>query len=726
MKIRYKLLLSILSSILIIFAIIAYLSYSYSRRALVEEIENGARNKLGSYALELDGTLGHMQDLVVDMSIAIETTRPKTERDVENLIIAFLETRPQAYGSTIAFVPGSFDKDRELVAPYFHRGPDGLKFVDLANTSYNYPAWDWFKTPLKTGEPMWSEPYIDVGGGNVAMTTYSYPFLKDGDIWGVATVDIALTRLTDIIRGIKVGETGFAFLLSRDGRFLSMQDEKLELKKTIFEAAKEFGSGELEMLGKRMTAGERGFISMIEPIGKRRAWFVYGPIPTTGWSLAIVYPEDEIMSGLTGLHHRVIAITAIGMAVIFLTILFISFRISRPIGRLAWGARRIADGDFSIKLGGSDSRDEIGDLTRTFDEMKESLQITMGQLQKEKEIVQAAFSHMSDGILICDPDWNVIQHNYAAERLLMLPAQGSLIDHLSLRFESRTSFQKLARSTDRHHAFKLTRRESDDLSPLHLGAIVTPITDEKQNIAMRMLCVRDVTAFETEERSKRDFLSLMSHKLFTPLTVLEGKLMLLKDGLLGEMNEKQRKDVDSMVVQSGKLKGLIGNLVNFVTLEDSKLDTSREKIDMAEFLGALAKENEEWFSDRRAKVTADIDPASGEISFNRNYLRLVIGQLIENGLKFNMSDPATVGVKCSRDGANTVITVTDNGIGIPPEFAEKIFEKFFQIEKYYTGNVEGVGLGLAYVKRIVDSFGGTIGVRSTPGHGSAFTVRLPC
>jgi signal transduction histidine kinase len=277
---------------------------------------------------------------------------------------------------------------------------------------------------------------------------------------------------------------------------------------------------------------------------------------------------------------------------------------------------------------------------------------------------------------------------------------------------------------DAESTFKLSRRESETMGPLHLECTIIPIRGEGGILKERVLGIRNITERETEDRAKNDFLSLISHKLFTPLSVLQGRIALLKDGLLGELNEKQAKDVGSMVEQSAKLRGLIENLVNFVTLEGAAIDKSREEIDVPAFVGEIARDAQIRYSNKHAKVAVKLSEHADKIQFNRKYLQLITGELINNGLKFNLSDPATVEVEIKKDADNIVIAVSDNGIGIPPEFADRIFDKFFQIEKYFTGNVEGVGLGLSYVKRIVENFGGTIEAVSQPGKGSTFVVRI--
>ncbi len=725
MRIRNKLLLLILSTMLVVFAVMIYLSYISSKNALVTEVQEKAQSMLDKYRLSLNTKLESVEDFAKDEGVIIESFKNNISQEwVDTFLKRFVEENKDIYGSTISFVPGAFDKKGGLFGPYYFRSEKGLEYVDFTNPSYDYPKWDWFKIPLETGKPRWSPPYIDVGGGDVAMTTYSYPFFKDGQVLGVSTADLSLKGLTEVVNSIHVGKSGFAFLIDEKGTFLSLRESDKYANKTIFAAAEEFKNPELELIGRKMIEGKTGFISAFDPLIKKQSWFAFGPLEATGWSLAIVFPEDELLSELKQLHHRIVYIALAGVILIFIAIYYISGRITSPITKLVEGVKKITAGDFTTQLPTVSSKDEIGMLSSAFVDMESSLASTLSRLQAEKEQFKVAFSQMSDGLAILDRKCNVMQFNKVAGALLQLPTDLPLTEHLPKIFEG--SFPSKDECKVKQCSFKLSRHDPKDVQKaLHIECVIAPILGEKGDVKEYVFSARDVTGQELEERSKRDFLSLMSHKLFTPLSVLQGKLMLFKDGLLGPLDEKQAKQVNTMADQTAKLNDLIGSLVNFVSLEEAKFDTTREQLDLAKELSELAEKSRAWFADKNPEVEIRVAKDFDGFSFNKKLFEVIMSQLIENGLKFNLSIPPKVTIDCKKEGGLSVISVSDNGIGIPREYYNRIFEKFYQIEKYYTGNIEGVGLGLAYVKKIVDTFGGEIEVSSTPGKGSTFTVSFP-
>lgn len=726
MSIRTKLFASIITAATAVLVGMAWLSNTSSRATIVHEIEQRADVMLRSSRLTIDDSIARLEGIARTSAAALERFSPQTEEDLKAFLQEIVGIDPLIYGSAIAFEPDAFPGRKGLVAPYIHRSAQGPAFVDLATPAYNYPAQDWYLIPRETRKPRWSEPYVDVGGGDVAMVTYAIPFFRNGLVQGIATIDIALRDLTRNIGELQIADSGYAFLVNSKGVFLTMPRKgEWNLTRTILDVAREFQGDELGRIGKQMMAGQTGFVSAIDPVNRMRAWFAFAPITSTGWSLCLVFPEDEMLEESRSLHARMVAIAAGGIALLLALIALIAARITRPIVVLAREARRIASGDFTSRLAPRRGSDETAVLTRALAEMEASLLAMLEKLQKEKDVFQAGFSEMSDGIVICDADGAPLQHNRAADHLLGLPSPGTLLSHLLAHFDSTPSLDRLMDFSQGPRTFELARKASDAMGALQLTMAVTPIRNREGQLANLVLTVRDVTALRAEELSKKNFLATISHKLRTPVAAIQAGVSMTRDGLLGALSDNQQRHIAMMANQVGKLQTLIEELIGFVTIEEHGLSPSREDIDLPALLGQLSEKARGQFPEKHPEISIAIAAQAATISFHRDYLRLMLGELIHNGLKFNCSDPATVSVACAREGGAFVFTIADNGIGIPPEHRERIFEKFYQVEKYFTGNVEGVGLGLAYVRKIVDAFGGSIEVASTPGVGSTFTVRLP-
>lgn len=496
MNIRNKLLLTLLPALCLIFILLAYFTYNTTHKALHKEIRARAMGMLDYYTLRLSDELEDMQDIAQGLKVSLENSGQLNEDNVKNLIKAFLATKPNAYGSAVAFQPGSFDETKTLIGPYFYRSGKTFVYVDLARPSYNYPGWDWYKMPITTGEPRWSEPYLDVGGGNVAMSTYSMPFFKNGRAWGVSTVDIALTKLTKIVDEIKPSETGYAFLLSKTGVFLSMRRAEADLKLTIYDAAKEYDNTELKDLGDRMTSGGTGFVSIMDPLSNKQSWFAYGQIPATGWSLAIVLPENELTQALTSLKLTVLAISIIGFIVLFIIVFSISTGISEPIMDLAEYAQRIAAGDFHARLRDWKSKDEVGVLTKAFTDMNHMVGEKIEELVEEKEMFKVAFAQMTDGLVIVGANWKAIEFNEAAAKLISLPTKMPLLEHLGALFESMPPLVTLQNISAETRTFLLSRKVKGFSVHERLQCTLTPILGEDGRTKQYILSIKDVSTIQ--------------------------------------------------------------------------------------------------------------------------------------------------------------------------------------------------------------------------------------
>ena len=214
----------------------------------------------------------------------------------------------------------------------------------------NYPLQDWYQIPHELRRSDWSEPYFDTGGGNALMATLSVPFFAGtGEarrIMGIVTADIALDWLTETVGSIKVLQTGYAFLLSRNGTIVTHPDAERIMNETIFSLAEARGDRVMRELGRRMQRGELGFApyTTYAGIGSR---LYYAPVPSAGWTLAIVFPEAELFSSA---RHLTLTVAGIGVAGLLLLAGIVSKTarsITKPLSALAEATKEISEGKFN-------------------------------------------------------------------------------------------------------------------------------------------------------------------------------------------------------------------------------------------------------------------------------------------------------------------------------------------------------------------------------------------
>ncbi|MDP8298545.1 MAG: SpoIIE family protein phosphatase [Candidatus Tantalella remota] len=393
-SIAFKLVLFILSSCVIIFAGIFTYNYGVSRRMLVNKIEDSARNLISGTVSKIESKILPAEKVPEFLSIAM--TKPDIGKDdIIGLLRMVLEKNPEIYGSAIAFEPYAFDKDQVYYSPYACRKNGTIEFTDLGTDEYAYPKWGWYKTPKKLDRPVWSEPYYDTGGGETLMVTYSVPFYRETagkkKFTGIVTADLSLAWLEKMVSSLKIGKTGYGFLVSKKGMLITHPDKSLVMKNSVLKMPSKKNMYLFEV-GDEMVNGEIGFVPTKDAATGKRIWIAYAPVPATDWSLAAVFPKGELMEDLHNLNRIVLLIGSLGLFFLTAVIYLFSNSITKPLKLLASRTRDIAKGNMDFDLPISDSKDEVGSLARALRYMKTELKDYISRLTKttqEKEKIQS-------------------------------------------------------------------------------------------------------------------------------------------------------------------------------------------------------------------------------------------------------------------------------------------------------------------------------------------------
>jgi phosphoserine phosphatase RsbU/P len=248
--------------------------------------------------------------------------------------------------------------------------------TEFTYISYDYFTWDWYQIPKELNHAVWSEPYFDEGAGNVIMSTYSVPFYRSVSgkktFVGIVTADISLSWLEQVVSSIKIGRTGYGFLLSKNGTFITHPQSPFIMNETIFSVAEAMSNAYLRELGRAMIRGESGFVPVdTELTGK--GWLAYAALPSNSWSLGVLFPQDELMADIIQLNRNVLIITAVGFMFVLLIIILIARSITEPIRALSRATEVIAAGNLDIELPSIRSGDEVGKLSESFEHMRDSL-----------------------------------------------------------------------------------------------------------------------------------------------------------------------------------------------------------------------------------------------------------------------------------------------------------------------------------------------------------------
>lgn len=328
--------------------------------------------------------------------------------------------------------------------------------------------------------------------------------------------------------------------------------------------------------------------------------------------------------------------------------------------------------------------------------------------QKQKEF-KLITDNMREGLLVIDSNSDILTYNAAAEKLLDITDETSLAS------------LKIYRSTQVIDAVDeaLKGNNSECQITQHsrqYSLIANPVFRDGEIIGA-VIVLLDITEKAQREQLRREFTANVSHELKTPLTSIYGFAELMKDG---DMKKEDMEDFAKSIYDETKhLITLVGDIIKLSALDEKSRFYEKETVD----LYALACETAERLKVDAAKkhVTVNVDGEKAEYIGVRQILTDIIYNLCENAIKYNREN-GSVDVSVAENDNNIILKVKDTGIGIPQEHQERVFERFYRVDKSHSKEIGGTGLGLSIVKHGVLYHGGEISMESEPGKGTEITV----
>lgn len=403
---------------------------------------------------------------------------------------------------------------------------------------------------------------------------------------------------------------------------------------------------------------------------------------------------------------------------------FLSSRITRPLLRMKQAAAKVSEGDYSVRLQVR-STDEIGELSTTFNDMAEQLGKMIQDVNHEKEQLSNVLRSMTDAVITCDADGNVILSNPRGKQLL--------VDWKSLEWGES---EEQVVSTSRvplpllEPLRQVVRDARDCATKIHVhqnvySILMTPLYSD--NIVRGVVAVlRDVSEEHRVERMRRDFVANVSHELRTPLAMLQGYSEALLDDIADSVEE--RKELAKVIFdESLRMGRLVNNLLDLAKMEAGTFTMQFGPLDFQPFLQRIVRKFSTMSREKGVELTVAIaDGTNTQLSdADEDRLEQVLTNLIDNALRHSESGKRIL-IQVSNAASKLQVSVIDQGEGIPAADVPFVFDRFYKADKARTrGNSVGTGLGLAIVKNIVEAHRGSIRVESEQGKGTTFTFDLP-
>jgi two-component system sensor histidine kinase VicK len=439
-------------------------------------------------------------------------------------------------------------------------------------------------------------------------------------------------------------------------------------------------------------------------------------IPISGGENAyIIYIYDN-RSTVNDLNSQLFMIIVQALLVGLLISVLLSFLLSKtmiiPIERLTERAEQVAAGDFGSTIT-VESSDEIGILTTTFNDMAAVLEDTLEEVASERNKLDTLFLHMTDGVISFASDGAILTCNPAASQ--MLGREVSFYEYDAL-FGQEVPLQKVM-SLQRPNFASRELTVGERILELYLA----PVSDGEDGGVMAVM--HDVTAQRKNEEMRKEFVANVSHELRTPLTNVRSYAETIRD-MEDIPRDTENGFLDIIISETDRMTRIVQDLLTL-----SRLDSGRAEIKMVRFSLYEAIESVcravELEAQRRGHVLIRL---YGEtlpmIVGDRNRLEQVMMNVVGNSIKYT-PDGGRIEVDAGIRGKNVWIDVSDNGIGIPQKDRERIFDRFYRVDKARSRESGGTGLGLSIAREIVLRHHGSIALTSHEGPGTTVRIVLP-
>lgn len=355
---------------------------------------------------------------------------------------------------------------------------------------------------------------------------------------------------------------------------------------------------------------------------------------------------------------------------------------------------------------------EIDNLIHKISRQNELIDRQMSDLRRRQVEFTAITSNMSEGIVILDNKSEILSYNSAAKTLLGAPNVKDGEHFISLN-RSHVFVSAVTNAFEGNHG---EGRLEKGQKVYQIYANPVKIENEISGIVIIIL---DITEKEKREEMRREFTSNVSHELKTPLTTILGISELFVNGIVAEKDIK--KFAQDIYDESKRLLELINDIIKLSRLDEAALPELHDRVDISEI--AREVKNRLALPAAEKDVEVIVDASKAVITGSKPILTEMIYNLTDNAIKYN-KEGGSVKICVTDEGESFLLSVSDTGIGIPPEHIDRIFERFYRVDKSHSKAVGGTGLGLSIVKHAAEFHSASLSVKSTENVGTEITVRF--
>lgn len=446
---------------------------------------------------------------------------------------------------------------------------------------------------------------------------------------------------------------------------------------------------------------------------------------------AMVRKSDDVRRTAERMNTITITVALAALALGLLVSTFLTRRMLQPVLALSEATRKIGEGKFDARAHVR-GNDELAQLARDFNSMAARLgeyrKSSLGELLQAHLSMQAAIDSLPDPVAIFNVDGNLQNVNHAAETLLGLRTDtGSKESLKNVEASTRAVLERIrshvlsGKGTYVPKGFEDAVQLSTLLGDRYFLPRGAPVYETRGVIVGATVILQDVTRLRRFEELKNDLVATVAHEFRTPLTSLRMAVHLCTEQVAGPLTDKQAELLHGAREDCDRLQGMVDDLLDMSRIESGRVELYPLPTEAASLITAAMDEYKAEAEAKGVNLSAQVTTPEVSVLADRERIGHVFSNLIGNAVRYT---PKGGSIILDADVANGAVrfTVADTGTGIPKEYQDRIFEKFFQVPD---AKPKGTGLGLYIAKEIVRGHGGDIGLESKPGEGSTFWFTLP-
>ena len=481
-----------------------------------------------------------------------------------------------------------------------------------------------------------------------------------------------------------------------------------------------------------LKTGESAKKIQTNPDTNRRVWLYVSPIKKDNEVVGVV----SLMADIESVYQDLVGITKIFTVGTILSILittiigFVASKtVTSSIEKMSAQVKTMASGNYGTVVG-INTNDEIGDLAKVFNQISKRIKEEQDVTETERRRLATIIESMMDGIITTDTNGKVILINTSAGDMIDAPENEILIGKDALKLLNISEYESIGEIIEAEDSLLVNVSEDDEglLLRAEFSKILKEENEDLSQVSTELegyiIVLYDVTDQERQERERREFVSTVSHELRTPLTTMNSYIEALEEGVIND-KELAPQFIDTIHKETTRMIRMVNELMQLGKMDIKEEHYDKEFIDINKLIEQISDRFELTHPEKNFIKYIPKTPIF--VEGDQDKLTQVFDNIMNNAIKYSPNGKnITVRVRQNYNHNRVSISIKDEGVGISLVHIDKIFKRFYRVDKSRQRTMGGTGLGLALAKNIVEAHRGRIWAQSREGYGSIIFVTLPC